>query len=85
MTAHFEVDRWTIEHPHHPDRGGYHMLNVRAGNRGTEHVVPEAGEDYAYDRDVWARRIQVSVSPSGRSVRVWVDGVEVPRQADSPA
>lgn len=73
----FEVERWTLEHPRRPGRGKYAVLNVRAGNRGTERVVPPAGEDYAFDRQLWARRVQVSVSPSGRSVRVWVDGQEI--------
>jgi hypothetical protein len=26
----------------------------------------------------WKRHVQVSVSPAGRSVRVWVDGTEIP-------
>ncbi len=56
---------------------GYRGLIIGAGNRGTERIVPPAGEDYAFDRQRWARRVEVSVSPAGRSVRVWVDGVEV--------
>jgi hypothetical protein len=59
------------------ERDGYQMLILRAGNLGTERVVPPAGEEHAFDREVWRRRIEVSVSPTGRSVRVWVDGVEV--------
>lgn len=57
--------------------GGYLSLLIGAGNRGTERIVPPIGEDYAFDRQKWARRVEVSISPTGRSVRVWVDGVEV--------
>ena len=56
---------------------GYTVMSLDAGNRGTERVVPPAGEDYAYDRIKWGRHVQVSVSPTGRSVRVFVDGVEI--------
>ena len=56
---------------------GREGTKVRAGYRGTEHVVPPAGEDYAFDREQWAREVEVYVSPTGRSVRVWVDGEEV--------
>lgn len=33
--------------------------------------------NYAYDRQHYRRRIEVSISPTGRSVQVWVDGVKV--------
>ena len=56
--------------------GGTETLIVNAGRKTTTHVVPPAGEDYAFDRDDWTRRVELSVSPTGRSVRVWVDGVE---------
>lgn len=61
------------------ERDGYQALSVRAGRRDVTHVVPPAGERYAFDRQEWSRLVQVSVSPTGRSVRVFVDGVEVPR------
>lgn len=60
------------------DRAGYQTLIVSAGDRGVEHVVPPAGDAYAFDRRLWARRVEVTVSPTGRSVRVFVDGDEVP-------
>lgn len=56
---------------------GYHRLSANAGNRGTRRIVPPAGEAHAFDVPEWARRVEISVSPTGRSVRVWVDGVEV--------
>lgn len=52
---------------------------VEAGNRGTERIVPPAGERHAFTRQKWARRVEVYVSPTGRSVRVHVDGEEVKR------
>lgn len=68
--------------PEHFDLSGasyndYETLIVRAGYRGSKRIVPPAGEDSAFDVDQWARRVDVSVSPTGRSVRVWVDGEEV--------
>lgn len=60
-------------------RQGAWELFVCAGYRGTTRVVPPAGEDYAFTVTEWARRVAVHVSPTGRSVRVWVDGTEVAR------
>lgn len=57
---------------------GAEQVTVRAGDRGTEHIVPPAGEDFAYDRQRWSREVAVYVSPTGRSVRVFVDGMEIP-------
>ena len=57
---------------------GRQVIRTRAGCRGTERIVPPAGEDYAHDRDLWAREVEVYISRTGRSVRVWVDGTEVP-------
>jgi len=62
---------------------GYETFIVRAGYRGKERIVPPAGEDHAFEIERWARRVEVSVSPTGRSVRVWVDGKEV-RNSDKP-
>jgi hypothetical protein len=65
-----------------PNRGPddlYRVLQVDAGARGSRRVVPPAGEAHAFDVALWARRVSVSVSPSGRSVRVFVDGVEIPK------
>lgn len=63
----------------HKGRPLGNAVHIHAGHRGTEHVVPPAGEEYAFDREMWARDVEVYVSPSGRSVRVIVDGVEVKR------
>jgi hypothetical protein len=54
------------------------VLIVRAGYRGRRHIVPPAGPDHAFEADAWQREVQISVSPMGRSVRVFVDGQEVP-------
>jgi hypothetical protein len=55
----------------------YEVVHIRAGRRGKQRIVPPAGEDFAFDVDRWARRVEVQVSPTGRSVRVFVDGKEV--------
>lgn len=57
--------------------GGGRVVIVDAGPRGSTRIVPPGGDEYAYERDEWARRVEVSVSPAGRSVRIFVDGQEV--------
>lgn len=57
---------------------GYVWVRIQAGPRPAERIVPPAGEDHAFSAARWARRVEVSVSPTGRSARVWVDGVEIP-------
>lgn len=58
---------------------GRTSVRVDAGHRGWERIVPPAGEEYAFDVQQWARSVEVYVSPTGRSVRIWVDGKEVSR------
>jgi hypothetical protein len=59
---------------------GYVLVTVDAGPRPPERVIPPAGEAHAFDAARWARRVEVSVSPTGRSARVWVDGREIPAE-----
>jgi hypothetical protein len=66
---HIRIDKYVL--------GGHREVVVRAGRMKTERIVPPAGEAFAFDREVWPRRVSIAVSPTGRSVRVWVDGVEV--------
>jgi hypothetical protein len=68
------VDIW------HGRFDGRTVVTVRAGFRGMERVVPPAGEMHAFEQDLWERDVQVYVSRTGRSVRVWVDGNEVKKQ-----
>lgn len=56
---------------------GRHVVTVRAGKKTSERIVPPAGEDYAFDIDHWARNVEVYVSAKGRSVRVYIDGLEI--------
>lgn len=51
-----------------PDKGT--VLVANAGPRQTNE------EGHVTD---WARKVEIYVSPAGRSVRVFVDGVEVQR------
>lgn len=55
----------------------HETIIVSAGSPKVERIIPSAGEKYAFDRVTWARRVEVTVSPTGRTVRVWVDGKEV--------
>ena len=63
----------------HGSHDGAEYFDVWAGNDGQERIVPPAGEEYAFTRTKWRRHVQVYVSPTGRSVRVFVDGEEVKR------
>lgn len=68
-----------IHESFYPGRGmsDYTVLHVDAVPTFVERIVPPAGEAYAFDVQHYRRRIEVHVSPTGRSVRVWVDGEEV--------
>ena len=73
-------DPFTTRHYRIAHRGGiWNVLNVRAQPTFVERIVPPAGEDHAFDVQHYKREVEVSVSPTGRSVRVWVDGVEITR------
>lgn len=74
-------EKVVIEHGTHE---GATFVVVKAGHRGTERIVPPAGEQYAFDRTLWARRVEVHVSPAGRSTRVFVDGTEIRTKQEDP-
>jgi hypothetical protein len=65
----YDIDLLCIE--------GYRNIRVRAGRPHTERIVPPAGEDFAFEVQRWGHEVLVCVSPTGRSVRVWLDGVEM--------
>ena len=52
-------------------------LIVEAGFLGWERIVPPAGARFAFDREIWKRRVEIYASPAGRSIRIWIDGEEV--------
>lgn len=77
MTRHgpFDIRHLTFEH-----RGGlWHVLDVGAQPTFIERIVPPAGEAHAFEVQHHRRHVEVYVSPTGRSVRVFVDGQEVRR------
>ena len=53
------------------------QVEVCAGPLPSKRVVPPAGEAFAFDVPQWKRRVTVYASRTGRSARVWVDGVEI--------
>lgn len=55
----------------------YEIAHLSAGVVRVDRVIPPAGLEYAFARTTYRREVQVSVSPNGRSVRVFVDGREV--------
>ena len=75
-----------ISEAHFPNLPGrkkgttHYQVELNCGWRGKERIVPPAGEKHAFEVDTWARRVTVCISPTGRSVRVFVDGVEVPKR-----
>lgn len=71
MSGHVEVTTYDLE--------GSDIVKVRCGKKRVERIVPPAGERYAFNRDQWDHEVEVYVSPKGKSVRVYVDGVEVRR------
>lgn len=50
---------------------------VDVGPLGSEHIVPPAGEDYAFDVNKWRYRVQIGASPTGRAVSIWVNGKKI--------
>jgi hypothetical protein len=68
-----------VEHFTHD---GALSLTVKAGRWRDERVVPPAGEEHAFTRRVWPHRVVVAVSPTGRSVRVWVNGRRIDLKDD---
>lgn len=59
------------------DPGPWTIHKIGAGVPTVRKVTPAAGDSYAYEVVEYPRNIEVAVSPSGRSVRVYVDGLEV--------
>jgi hypothetical protein len=57
--------------------GDYWCVRVSAGRPKRKRIVPPAGERYAHIRETYPRNVEVYVSPTGRSVRVYVDGAEI--------
>lgn len=52
-------------------------VKVRAGRKRTKRIVPPAGEEWAFDMVEWPHEVEVYVSKTGRSVRLWIDGKEM--------
>jgi hypothetical protein len=63
----------TLEIP--GDRG--EVLYIDCVPTTVTHVIPPAGDEYAFDIQNYKRRVEIYVSKTGRSVRVWVDGKEI--------
>ena len=59
------------------DWNGYRVAKVGAGVRHVERVVPPAGEEHAFTRISHPLEIEVCTSPTGRSTRLFVNGVEI--------
>lgn len=63
---------------------GYGRLTAKCGAPRVEHIVPPAGDDHAFDRVVRPLDIEIMVSPTGRSTRMWINGVEIDWEAVTP-
>lgn len=74
-TEHLRIDRFTYEP--REGRGSYEVATVDAGAPEVTRVVPPAGESHAFTVRRHPIRVQVSVSPTGRSVQVWINGVKL--------
>lgn len=74
MSSPFKVKEFTFGHRD----GIYTVLDVSCVPTFVETIVPPVGEDWAFDVQHYRRHIQISVSPTGRSVQVFVDGRRIP-------
>lgn len=69
----FTIKSFWFEH-----RGGkYQVLKIGVVDTEKERVVPPAGEDHAFTVQHHRRDVEITVSPTGRVVHVYVDGVQV--------
>lgn len=59
------------------ESGDRRLVKVRAGRWSLRRIVPPAGEAHAFDVVDWPYEVEVAVSPSGRKVRLHVNGHEV--------
>ena len=57
--------------------GTYDIIKIGAGRCTLERIVPPAGERYAFTLATWATNVEITVSPTGRSVQVHVNGERV--------
>lgn len=57
--------------------GGYEVLHVDLVPIATERIVPPAGEDYAYFRTKYKHHLEITISPTGRSVQIHLDGERI--------
>jgi hypothetical protein len=80
MSDAMPIRRLDVRRARFPYRNGsYEDVVVRAGTFTEERIVPPAGEDHAFTFEHWSDRIEISVSPTGRSVQVFYNGVKIPR------
>lgn len=54
------------------DTQPYEVLIVKCGKKKT--TLVDNGDKYLRYRDDWDHEIQISVSPTGKSVQVYIDG-----------
>lgn len=57
--------------------GLYRQTTIKSGYLGHDRIVPPAGEEHAFMVPTWRHEVDVTTSPTGRSVHVFVDGVKV--------
>lgn len=75
MGALLEIDSFYAEI--RKGQGQHQILKVSAGKPVTETIVPPAGERWAFTRTTRPTNIEVCVSPTGRSVQVFINGQKV--------
>lgn len=63
-----------------PKINGTEVFCLKAGPLPSERIVPPAGEEHAFDVERWQWDIEVYRSPKGRSIRVFVNGAEIPTE-----
>ena len=66
-------------------RGSYEVVKVGAGVPKVHRVVPPAGDNCAFDVTTWTTNVEIYVSPTGRSVRIYVNGEAIKIDRHPPA
>lgn len=57
------------------DTKPYRCIKIDLGPRGQERKVAPSGDVWYWD--LWARNVEITISPNGRRIHVHVDGVNI--------
>lgn len=70
---HVKIDRFQFDW----SKGMHGNVRVRAGIPKAELIKPPAGPEHNWTHYRYPVDVEISVSPTGRSVQVWINGKRV--------